>query len=102
MHFVDMLRATDNSLYIGETPNVVTRVLKHNEGSASMFTAQPRRERQLKRRTRAKKEALLSDDLDLLTHLSPAAPRLLRHGFTWWGVGRRVEGRYRGWTGVPS
>ncbi|MSO56879.1 MAG: hypothetical protein EXQ55_08170 [Acidobacteria bacterium] len=23
-------------------------------------------------------------------------PRLLHHGFTWWGVGRSVEGRYKG------
>ena len=37
-----------------------------------------------------------------LEQLDDSTPRLLHHGFTWWGVGRRVAGRYRGWTGVPS
>lgn len=80
MHFVYILRCTDNSLYTGETPNLAGRLAKHNEGSASHFTAQRRpvslvyaeeypdrsaalrRERQIKRWSRAKKEALVAGD----------------------------------------
>ncbi len=87
MHFVYILRCADNSLYIGETPNVASRLAKHNEGSASRFTARRRpvslvfaeehpdrtaallRERQLKRWSRAKKDALVAGDFVLLRRL---------------------------------
>lgn len=87
MHFVYILRCADNSLYIGETPNLAARFAKHNEGSASHFTAQRRpvslvygeehpdrsaallRERQLKRWSRGKKEALVAGDLAALKRL---------------------------------
>jgi predicted GIY-YIG superfamily endonuclease len=80
MWYVYILRCADNSLYIGETNNVGLRLLKHNEGSASGFTARRRpltlayeertdtreaalkRERQLKGWTRVKKEALIAGD----------------------------------------
>jgi predicted GIY-YIG superfamily endonuclease len=87
MHFVYILRCADTSLYIGETPNLATRLMKHNEGSASQFTARRRpvtmvyaeeyvdrnaallRERQLKRWSRGKKEALVAGDLAALKKL---------------------------------
>lgn len=87
MRWVYILRCADNSLYIGETDDVVFRLEKHNNGSASVFTAKRRpvtlvyseshpdrkaaltRERQLKRWTRAKKEALIAGYLALLKRL---------------------------------
>ena len=83
MPFVYVLRCADDRLYIGVTDDVLRRVSKHNEGTASWFTAQRRpvevvyvearatrlsafrRERQLKGWTRAKKEALIAGDLQL-------------------------------------
>ena len=77
MWFVYILRCADDSLYIGEAGNLQARLIKHNEGRASRYTATRRpvrlvfseahpdrpsalkRERQLKRWTRAKKEALI-------------------------------------------
>ena len=87
MHYVYILRCADHSLYVGETSDVVTRVLKHQAGDASGFTSARRpvtlvyaephpdrlraraRERQLKRWTRVKKEALVAGDLALLKRL---------------------------------
>jgi putative endonuclease len=78
--FVYILRCSDDSLYIGETNDVVARLSRHNDGRASSFTASRRpvhlvftevhdsreaalaRERQLKRWSRAKKEALILGD----------------------------------------
>ena len=86
MHSVDVLRCADNSLYIGETNDVPARILKHNEGG-SPHTSFRRtvslayseafenrilalgRERQLKRWTRRKKEALVARDFSLLKKL---------------------------------
>jgi putative endonuclease len=85
--YVYILRCADDALYIGETPDLATRLARHNDGRASIFTAARRpvalvyaeqhsnrelalaRERQLKRWTRAKKEALIAGDLRLLKHL---------------------------------
>ena len=79
---VYILRCADGALYIGHTQNLAARVAKHQEGSASAFTAKrrpvalvfsemhpnlidaTRRERQLKRWTRAKKEALIAGGLN--------------------------------------
>ncbi len=87
MHFVYILRCADGALYVGETDDVALRVAKHMEGSASVLTAKRRpvtlsyveshatrmqclaRERQIKRWTRAKKEALIAGDLRLLKRL---------------------------------
>jgi predicted GIY-YIG superfamily endonuclease len=78
--FVYILRCADNSLYIGETNDLESRLRKHREGSACLFTtrrgpvllayseahathdAALKRERQLKRWTRAKKEALIAGE----------------------------------------
>lgn len=87
MHFVYILRCADQSLYIGETDDIERRVARHNDGRACRYTARRlpveliyreelsdylaarRRERQLKRWTRAKKEALVSGDLAALKRL---------------------------------
>ena len=87
MHFVYILRCADNALYVGETNNPDLRLARHQEGTASCFTARRRpvtlvyveglpdrpsalaRERQLKRWTRAKKEALIAQDFALLKRL---------------------------------
>jgi predicted GIY-YIG superfamily endonuclease len=81
MHFVYMLRCADGSFYIGETGNIDDRVARHQQGRACSYTAMRlpvtlvyveevvsrlqarRRERQLKRWTRRKKEALVAGDL---------------------------------------
>ena len=87
MPFIYILRCADNSLYVGETDDLDARLSKHRDGTASMFTARRlpvtlayfethasratalRRERQLKRWTRAKKDALIAGDLALLKRL---------------------------------
>jgi len=87
MHYVYILRCRDDVLYIGETSDLAFRFDKHREGSACSFTASRRpvtlvyaealrtkaaalaRERQLKRWTRAKKEALIAGNLTLLKRL---------------------------------
>ncbi len=87
MHYVYILRCADNALYIGETSDMTSRIAKHHDGSACRFTSGRRpvvlvhveqhstrlaalkRERQLKRWTRAKKEALIAGDRALLKRL---------------------------------
>jgi predicted GIY-YIG superfamily endonuclease len=87
MWFVYILRCADDSLYIGETHDVPSRVARHNEGTAAAHTSQHRpvrvvyteayperadclkRERQLKRWTRVKKEALIAGDIVALKQL---------------------------------
>lgn len=87
MFFVYILRCADGALYVGSTGNVERRVAKHQEGTACAFTrwrrpvaliyAEPclslqdalARERQIKRWTRAKKEALAAGDLAALKKL---------------------------------
>ncbi len=82
-----ILRCADGGLYVGSTSDVVARVARHQDGTASQYTASRRpvqliyversrsmtaavqRERQIKRWTRAKKEALVAGDLALLTRL---------------------------------
>jgi len=85
--FVYIVRCADQSLYVGQTSDVALRVAKHNDGSGSSYTACRRpvllqyseefatrhealgRERQIKRWTRRKKEALIAGDLVLLKRL---------------------------------
>jgi predicted GIY-YIG superfamily endonuclease len=87
MHFVYILRCADASLYIGETEDVTDRVARHDAGTACPHTVGRRpvelvyteehldrigarqREKQIKRWTRAKKEALIAGDLLLLKRL---------------------------------
>lgn len=88
MHCVYILRCSDGSYYVGGTDDLSARLEAHNAGRAAAWTAkrrpvtlvyrepQPdeqsaiRRERQLKRWTRAKKEALIAGDTCRLHHLS--------------------------------
>jgi predicted GIY-YIG superfamily endonuclease len=88
MYHVYILRCADRSLYIGYTTNLLARVRAHNEGRGAAYTfkrrpvaliyterlpsrlAALRRERQLKRWTRKKKEALIRGDWATLKALS--------------------------------
>jgi predicted GIY-YIG superfamily endonuclease len=81
VHFVYILRCADARLYVGETNDLEQRLRKHQGGTASAFTARRRpvamvyaeeyrdraralaREQQLKRWTRAKKEAPIAGDI---------------------------------------
>ena len=87
MWYVYILRCADNSLYIGETHDVVSRLARHNDGVGAAHTAKRRpvrvvyteqyetrkaclrRERQLKGWIRGKKAALIADDKSALKHL---------------------------------
>jgi predicted GIY-YIG superfamily endonuclease len=87
VHYVYILRCADDALYIGETHDLDARVRSHNEGTNPTFTQNRRpvrlayaeshptraaalkRERYIKRWTRAKKEALIAGDSDLLKRL---------------------------------
>jgi predicted GIY-YIG superfamily endonuclease len=85
--YVYILRCVDGTLYVGETQDLSSRIARHEAGAASRFTCARRpvalvhsesfstrgdalkRERQIKRWTRAKKEALIAGDPDLLKRL---------------------------------
>jgi putative endonuclease len=85
--FVYILRCHDASLYVGSTDDLVARLERHNRGDGCSFTASripvtlvyaeehqtddraQKRERQIKRWTRAKKEALIAGYLLLLKRL---------------------------------
>jgi predicted GIY-YIG superfamily endonuclease len=87
VHYVYILRCADGGLYIGETQDLDWRVERHNDGTACIFTRTRRpvsvayreicrdraaakaRERQLKRWSRSKKEALIAGDFGLLKRL---------------------------------
>jgi putative endonuclease len=86
--YVYILRCADSSLYVGFAQNVDERVKIHNLGQGAAFTFKRRplrlvysenlgslaqavhREQQIKRWTRAKKEALIANELQKLKHLS--------------------------------
>jgi tRNA/rRNA methyltransferase len=88
MYHVYILRCRDNSFYIGHTGDLNARLEAHNagHGAAHTFKHRPveliyfetypsrltaiRRERQLKKWTRKKKEALIRGDLETLRSLS--------------------------------
>ena len=98
MAFVYLVRCADGSLYVGWTEDVETRIATHNEGRGGSYTSRRRpvtlafveshttaelarrRERQIKRWSAAKKEALVSSDSDSLKRLavSRASPRFNR------------------------
>jgi predicted GIY-YIG superfamily endonuclease len=87
-HFVYILRCADGSYYVGSTQDLQGRVATHNAGGGPPYTrrrlpvvlvySEPfastshavRRERQLKRWSRAKKAALIAGNLDKLKKLS--------------------------------
>lgn len=82
-----ILRCADQSLYVGHTTDLNSRIRAHNSGEAALYTRRRRpvtlayseahsttpgairRERQLKGWTRAKKEALIAGDQALLKRL---------------------------------
>jgi predicted GIY-YIG superfamily endonuclease len=86
--FVYILRCSDGRLYIGHTRDIDAREQTHNEGRGAQFTAERRpvhvvyseshssetdavaRERQLKRWSAKKKEALVAQDWATLNRLS--------------------------------
>jgi putative endonuclease len=86
-HFY-ILKCADDSYYAGITGNIESRLIAHNSGKASPYTSirRPvqlvyherfgdfesavRRERQVKKWSRAKKEALINNDLETLKELS--------------------------------
>ena len=88
MHFVYILRCRDGAYYVGSTHDVAARVQVHKDGHGPVFTAcrRPvtlvyqesyatlaeavRRERQLKRWSPAKKQALISGDVNQLKSLA--------------------------------
>ena len=87
MPTVYILRCLGGSLYVGMADDIQRRLSKHKAGAASAYTASrrpvclvyvehyatrteaARRERQLKGWSRAKKEALMAGDLELLRRL---------------------------------
>ena len=100
MSFTYIMRCSDDTLYVGHTEDLGSREQMHNQGRGAVCTATRRpvqmvyaeqhpsaasaiaRERQLKRWTREKKEALIRGDviaLDWLSHRSPKGSA----AFTW-------------------
>lgn len=93
MTFVYILRCSDETLYVGHTDNLESRQTLHNAGLAANYTAVRRpivlvyseafstqkaainRERQLKRWSAKKKEALIAGDRFTLKHLSKSHQR---------------------------
>ena len=83
-----MLRCSDGSLYVGHSAEIDARLKEHEDGVGSAYTASRRpvtlvysetcqsrkaaakRERQLKRWTTAKKEALIDGDSKRLRRLA--------------------------------
>lgn len=88
IYFVYMLRCSDGSIYVGQTQDVANRLKQHNAGEGAKHTRDRRpvvllyseefqtvaeavrRERQLKRWSHAKKEALIRGDAEALKRLS--------------------------------
>jgi predicted GIY-YIG superfamily endonuclease len=86
--FVYILRCSDGSYYVGHTEDVPARVQRHQDGTGAVWTAARRpvslvfqeehpaeaaavaRERQIKRWSRQKKDALISGSLTSLKKLS--------------------------------
>ena len=87
MFYTYILRCSDGSFYIGHSNDPDSRERRHNEGRGGAYTLQRRpvklvyvesfgtlseaigRERQLKRWTRKKKEALIDGDMARLKRL---------------------------------
>ena len=92
-HFVYILECADQTLYVGYTTNLEARHRQHRDGRGGRYTAARlpvrlvysescnsegvalKRERQIKRWTRAKKAALAAGDCGLLNRLSPTPRR---------------------------
>ena len=94
MPFVYILHCSDNTFYVGHTDNLTAREQAHNEGTAAQYTgrrrpvklvysetfdslaAALRREKQLKRWSGEKKQALITGDTATLKRLSQRRTRL--------------------------
>jgi len=88
MYYVYILCCADDSYYVGSAQDLDARVKAHNDGRGAAYTFKHRPvhvvysealdsevqavtpERQLKRWSRGKKEALIAGDLNRLKHLS--------------------------------
>jgi predicted GIY-YIG superfamily endonuclease len=88
MYYVYMVRCADCSFYVGSTQNLNTRIKTHGDGRGAAYTFKHgpvhlvysetfgseaeaiKRERQLKRWSREKKEALIAGNLERLKRLS--------------------------------
>src|SRR6266481_9537352 len=98
MHFAYLLRTFGNAPYVGVTENVAQRLSTHNSGKGAKWikgdrdaqlvysecyltlSSAPKREVQLKKWSRAKKEALIVGDVTTLKKLSRSrSPARWRH-----------------------
>ena len=87
--YVYILKCSDNTYYTGVTSNIESRLLKHNSGfypNSYTFNKRPlnlvfyaeftdiniaiEKEKQIKKWSRAKKEALINDDCEGLVNLA--------------------------------
>jgi predicted GIY-YIG superfamily endonuclease len=100
MAFTYILRCADDTLYVGHTENLASREQTHNDGKGAKYTASRRpvrmvyaeehsspgsaiaRERQLKRWSHKKKEALVLGDRAALRALGRRSTKS-RAGITW-------------------
>ena len=100
MAFTYILRCADDTLYVGHTENLASREQTHNDGKGAKYTAARRpvrivyaeehssagsasaRERQLKRWSHKKKEALILDDRAALTALGRRSTKSMA-AITW-------------------
>ena len=89
--YVYILECSDGSYYVGLTSDIERRVVEHNQGVYDSYTSRRRPvkllwtdtfpdydqafavERQVKKWSRAKKEALMSGDFELLSRISREA-----------------------------
>lgn len=95
-YFVSILRCADDSFYTGRSPDPERRLSEHNLGLGGNYTMRRKPvhlvwstgfeteqeayvvERQIKGWTRAKKEALIAGDFDLLHGLAKSSNRKQR------------------------
>jgi putative endonuclease len=66
-YYVYILRCADDSFYVGSAQDLDSRLKAHIDGRGAAYTF--KRERQLKRWSYGKKEALVAGDLGRLKHL---------------------------------
>jgi putative endonuclease len=87
-YFFYILKCSDGSYYVGSATNLEDRINRHNQGKGATYTAKRRpvhlvyyegfnkldeavkRERQVKKWSRAKKEALIRGEMKTLQKLS--------------------------------
>ena len=86
--WIYILKCSDDSHYTGHTTNIIERIILHNTGRGSTWTRDRlpiqlvylrrfsskrqayQAEKQIKRWSRAKKEALIKNEIDLLKYLA--------------------------------